>query len=441
MALKKYLPKSIFWRSVLILVIPVLLLQAVVATAILQRHYDGVTEQMAETVANELNYAVAQVEAAADMPEAEAALAELTRRLDIEFSLDPGETLPPEMLRSFYDVTGGTIEETMKLRVSNPISLDLVSFDKSVDARVLTGRGVLQALVPRRRLNAANPHLLLVWMSATSVALVTVALLFLRNQTKPIRELASAATAFGRGRAVSFRPRGAEEVRRAGAAFLDMRARIERQIESRTRMLSGVSHDLRTPLTRMKLALAVADDTAETRELASDVREMEHMLDAFLAFARGEGGEAAAPVDPVEIVEDIASDARRRGCTLSVFTRIETPERPVVELRRNAIKRCITNLVENAHAYAGRAELSLRLGKRFVEFSVEDDGPGIPPEKRDEVLRPFTRLDEARGQNIASGVGLGLTIAADIARSHGGGLALGDSPGLGGLRATVMIPR
>ncbi len=441
MLLKKYLPKSLFWRSVLIVVLPVLLLQAVVTTTFLQRHYDGVTVQMVEGVARELNFAVAEVEAAADLPSARIRLAELARPLDIEFALDPEMEVSPEALRRFYDVTGGAIEETLKARVRNPLSLDLIVFDKHVDARIRTAKGVLQALIPRRRLNAANPHLLLVWMGVASVLLVTIALLFLRNQVRPIRELARAATAFGRGRSQPFRPSGAEEVRRAGAAFIDMRNRIERQLESRTRMLSGVSHDLRTPLTRMKLALAVADDNEEMRELASDVREMEHMLDAFLAFARGEGAEEAEPVDPAALVDEIAHEARRKGTEIAVFSQIETPDEPEVEVRRHAIKRCITNLVENAAAYGENTALSLRLGRRFVEFTVEDSGPGIPADRRDEVMRPFTRLDEARNQNVASGVGLGLTIAADIARSHGGGLTLGDSERLGGLKATVMIPR
>lgn len=441
MALKRYLPKSLFWRSVLILVLPVLLLQAVVATVFVQRHYDGVTAQMVEAVARELNYAVRQVELAPDMATAQARLGEIAAPLGIEFILDAGTAVAPEAFRRFYDVTGGTIEETLKALVRNPLSIDLIAYEKHVDARIQTSKGVLQALVPRRRLNAANPHLLLVWTGVASVLLVAVALLFLRNQVRPIRDLAQVAAAFGRGRSPGFKPRGADEVRRAGAAFLDMRARIERQMESRTRMLSGVSHDLRTPLTRMKLALAVADETEETRELAADVREMERMLDAFLAFARGEGAEEPEPVDPAALVEEVARAARRKGAEVTVFTQVETDVEPEVELRRDAIRRCLMNLLDNAAAYAGQAALGLRLGRRFVEFTVEDDGPGIPEDRRTEVLRPFTRLDEARSQAVASGVGLGLTIAADIARSHGGGLTLGASERLGGLKVTVMIPR
>ena len=206
-------------------------------------------------------------------------------------------------------------------------------------------------------------------------------------------------------------------------------------------MLSGVSHDLRTPLTGLTLALAVADDTPELREIGRDVDEMEHMLDAFLNFARGEGGEIAEFTDPAELAGEIAADARRKGIELALFSQIETPADPAVDVRRLALKRCLTNLVDNAASYGAHVSLSVRLTRRFLEFVVEDDGPGIPEDKREAVLRPFTRLDEARNQDVAAGVGLGLSIAQDIARSHGGSLLLDDSPRRGGLRATVLLPR
>jgi two-component system osmolarity sensor histidine kinase EnvZ len=278
-------------------------------------------------------------------------------------------------------------------------------------------------------------------MTLAALLLTVVAVIFLRNQIRPIHELARAASAFGRGRSVAFRPSGAVEIRSAGTAFVSMRARLERQIEQRTRMLSGVSHDLRTPLTRMKLALAVADETPEIREFGRDVEEMEHMLDAFLDFARGEGGELAEPADPAELAQEVVADARRKGIEITLYSQVETPGEPEVEMRRRALKRCLTNLVDNAASYGAQVSLSIRLTLRTLEFSVEDDGPGIPEDKREEVLLPFTRLDEARNQNVASGVGLGLSIAQDIARGHGGSLLLDDSPRLGGLKATVLLPR
>ena len=439
--LKRYLPKSLFGRALMILVLPIVLLQVVVAFVFIQRHYDGVTAQMASSVASELNYAIKQVNEAPDVGAAREALARMSGLLGLEMGLDEAGTVEPAAIRQIYDVTGGVITETLKDQVHRPVALDLVSFDKHVDVRVGTAKGVLRVLIPRRRMNAANPHLLLVWMVVSAVLLTGIAIVFLRNQVRPIHELAKAAAAFGRGRTTEFRPSGADEVRGAGAAFLDMRTRIERHVEQRTNMLSGVSHDLKTPLTRMKLALAVAESTPETAELARDVDEMEHMLAGFLAFARGEGGEETAKALPVELAEEVAADARRRGATVSVFVQNETPEQPQVEMRRGAMKRALANLVDNANNYAGDVSLSVRLTRRRAEFTVEDGGPGIPPDKREEALRPFTRLDEARNQDAVSGTGLGLSIALDIARSHGGSLVLDESQRLGGLRATLSIPR
>ena len=439
--LKRYLPKSLFGRALLILLLPILLLQAVVASIFIQRHYDAITEQMAGAVGRDLNFAIARIEAAETHDEARAALAEMAPQFGLEMGLDEGTAVKSRALRTFYDITGGVIEQTLKRVVRRPMALDLVNFRKYASVRIVTAKGVLRVLIPRGRMNPSNPHQLLIWTTLAALLLAVVAVIFLRNQIRPINELARAAAAFGRGRAVPFRPSGAVEVRSAGAAFVNMRARIERQIEQRTRMLSGVSHDLRTPLTRMKLALAVAEDTLEIREFGRDVDEMEHMLDAFLDFARGEGGEIAEPADPADLAGEIAADARRKGIELALYSRIETPAEPEVEMRRLALKRCLTNLVDNAASYGAQVSLSTRLTRRFLEFSVEDDGPGIPADNREAVLHPFTRLDDARNQNVASGVGLGLSIAEDIARAHGGSLKLDDSPRLGGLRATVLLPR
>ena len=439
--IKRYLPKSLFGRALMILVLPMILLQAVVALVFIQRHYDGVTEQMAAAVAREISFAIQRVEQAPHIEAARVAVGQTEAAFGFEMGLSEGERVDYAALRSFYDVTGGVIAETLKREIRQPQSVDLVTFEKHVETKIATSKGVLRVLIPRRRMNASNPHLLLVWMAGTAILLTGVAIAFLRNQVRPIRELAKSAQAFGRGRTQPFRPAGAEEVRRAGQAFLDMRNRIERHVEQRTRMLSGVSHDLRTPLTRMKLALAVAEENEETVELRRDVTEMEQMLAAFLAFARGEGGEISAPTSPVDLAAEVVQDARRQGGSVTLFTEIETPEDPYIDMRRHAMKRALMNLVENAGLYGGRAALSVRVVQRYAEFRVEDDGPGIPEDQREEALRPFTRLDEARNQNVASGTGLGLSIALDIARSHGGSLSLGESERLGGLSATILVPR
>ncbi|MFT6772783.1 MAG: two-component system osmolarity sensor histidine kinase EnvZ [Paracoccaceae bacterium] len=438
-SLKRYLPKSLFGRALMILIAPIVLLQIVVTGLFIQRHYAGVTEQMAGAVARELIYAVETVEAAPDAAAAQSMLDELARPLGLELSLLPNEAISLAARLRFYDVSGEALATTLRRYVSRPMGLDLVSSPRDAVAEIQTAKGVLRAVIPRKRTIASNPHLLLVWMAVTASALVVVAVMFLRNQVRPIKVLAAAAEAFGKGRAAPFRPSGAEEVRRAGAAFLEMRRRIERQIDQRTRMLSAVSHDLRTPLTRMKLALAMADPGPETDQLTHDVAQMERMLTEFLDFSRGEGTEPAAMVDPAVLLRGVVEDARRSGHDVTLT--LPDPWTPIsVSLRADAVTRALTNLIDNAARYGMRAEASLRVNRRAVEFVIEDDGPGIPPEAREAAFRPFTRLDEARNQD-KGGVGLGLSIALDVARAHGGTVKLDRSETMGGLKAVVRLPR
>lgn len=441
MFFKKYIPRSLFGRSLVIFVVPVILLQAVVTYIFIQRHYEGVTSQMARAVARELNYAVEVVERNEEAVDAQSQLDELAGPLGMQLGLVEGAIVEPSAIREFYDVAGGAVEETFKSDVTRPLSLDLVSDARVIEAKVQTSRGVLRVLIPRNRMIASNPQQLLIWMFATAAALMAIALFFLRRQIQPIRALAEAADDFGKGRERAFMPEGAEEVRRAGAAFLDMKTRLEKQIEQRTKMLSGVSHDLRTPLTRMKLALAMSDETPETVELRRDVDDMERMLEEFLAFARGEQGEEISAVDPVAIAEEVAAAARQRGATVSVLSTIDTPGDATAPLRRTAIKRALSNLVGNAVEFGDRIDISTRVARKFIEYTVEDNGPGIPETDREAAFRPFERLDPARNQDKGGGVGLGLSIALDIARSHGGELSLHESERLGGLKARFRAPR
>ncbi|QIE56437.1 two-component sensor histidine kinase [Pikeienuella piscinae] len=441
MIFKRYFPRSLFGRALIIFVAPVILLQAVVAYVFIQRHFDGATAQMARAVAKELNYAVDLVERTDDPVIAQSTLDELIDPLGMKFGLVEGAIVEPAAIRDFYDIPGGAVEEAFKREVHRPLALDLVSDAKVIDARVQTAKGVLRVLIPRDRMISSNPEYLLFWMFGTAAALMAVAVFFLRRQIQPIRALAAAADDFGKGRDTPFRPRGAEEVRRAGAAFLDMKVRLERQIEQRTKMLSGVSHDLKTPLTRMKLALAMLPPDAEVRELQRDVDEMERMLGEFLAFARGEQGEEISAVDPVEIAEEVAADARRRGATVSVLSTVDTPGDATAPLKRMAVKRALGNLVGNAVEFGDRIDISTRVTRKFIEFTVEDDGPGIPEAAREAAFRPFERLDAARNQDKGGGVGLGLSIALDIARGHGGELSLHESERLGGLKARFRAPR
>jgi two-component system osmolarity sensor histidine kinase EnvZ len=323
----------------------------------------------------------------------------------------------------------------LRKQIKRPFWIDTVGRSALVEIRIQLDNNVMRVFAPRSSAYASNSEIFLMWMVGTSIVLLTVAILFLRNQIRPILRLADAAEAFGKGReAANFRPRGAREVRRAAAAFVEMKTRIERAIEQRTAMLAGVSHDLRTILTRFKLELALIGESPEIEALRKDVDEMERMLEAYLAFARGDLGEPSAPTDMAAFLDELRSDAERHGHKTSV----EFHGAPVVTVKPAAFKRCLGNLVNNAARYAPSIAITGHRDHRWLTVTVDDDGPGIPIAMREEVFKPFLRLDDARNQN-EGGTGLGLAIARDIARSHGGDIVLGDSP-LGGLRATVRVP-
>lgn len=439
--LRAYLPKSLFWRAVLILVGPILLLQIIIAFVVVQRHFEGTTEQMTSEIARTLDAAADEIEAAPTFAAARKITANFANAYRIQMSLARDSKIGESPEPKFFDFTGAVLQETLAEDIGRPVQVDLYKFSKQIDIRIQTSWGVLRAIPRKRSMIVSQPHFLLVWSAVTSTVLIIIAVVFIRNQVRPIRRLAVAAEAFGKGRTIAFRPSGAVEVRRAGALFLEMRERIERQIEQRTRMLSSVSHDLRTPLTRMKLTLAIADPSPETRELARDVTDMEHMITEFLDFERTGQGEIAAPTDPVSLIEEVAEDARRKGVNLSIWTDVHDSDASETDLRRVAVKRCLQNLIDNAGRFGDRVELSARVTRRHVEFAVEDNGPGIPKEERDMALRPFSRLDQARNQDRGGGVGLGLAIALDIAHGHGGQLMLEDGERLGGLRVVVRLPR
>ncbi len=304
-----------------------------------------------------------------------------------------------------------------------------------VEIRIRLDDTVMRVFAQRSAAYASNSEIFLFWMVGTSLVLITVAILFLRNQIRPILRLADAAESFGKGREVpNFRPRGAREVRRAAQAFIEMKGRIERAMEQRTAMLAGVSHDLRTVLTRFKLELALLGDSPEADAMKKDVDEMGRMLEAYLAFARGDLGEQSAPTDMAAFLDELKADAERNGHK----TNVVFYGHPIVTVRPAAFRRCLANLVSNAARFAKEISITGHRDHRWLTVNVDDDGPGIPVDMREEVFRPFLRLDDARNQDEGN-TGLGLAIARDIARSHGGDITLGDSP-MGGLRATVRVP-
>ncbi len=429
-SIKRYLPRSLYGRAALILLVPIITIQLVVSFAFIQRLYEDVTVQMTQNMVPQLELLLDAV------PNGEGALSEAADTLQL------GASLPAEALKErvrFYDLSGRAVRDTLQSSFPALTGVDLVENRKVVRLAFDTPQGMMQVSFPRSRVSARNPHQLLVLMLATGALMTLIAYLFLRNQLKPIRRLATAAEAFGKGQIVPYHPSGANEVRSAGGAFLNMRSRIERQTQQRTLMLSGVSHDLRTPLTRLKLGLSMQPQGADTDALLGDVGEMENLISAFLDFARADATEELEPCDPADLVREVAANAQRAGQAVTLGTMPEEPGE--MKLRPMAIKRALENLAGNATRYGTNARLSVEVLETAVRIRVEDDGPGIPDDKREEALKPFARLDAARNQNKGSGVGLGLAIAADIARSHGGTLRLGESEALGGLCVDLVLPR
>ncbi|MEH6647917.1 ATP-binding protein [Sulfitobacter sp.] len=434
--LKHYMPRGIYGRAALILLLPVVFLQLVVTVIFAQRHFEGVTHQMSDTVLRELALVLQVADAA---PNAIEAVRDVDTQLTpLEYGIMPATVTTPQNARLWYDYSGRVLTQRLSERLDGFVAVDLVE-SGLVKLYVDSPQGLLRIDFDRRRISAANPHQLFVYTIAFGVVMTLIASIYLRNQLRPIKRLARAAEAFGRGRHIPYTPAGAVEMRAAGNAFVNMRNRIERHIEQRTLMLSGVSHDLRTPLTRLRLGLAMLDED-DAASLLRDVDDMQGMLDEFLSFAKGAAEGEPTKVDPIAMVADIVEGAQRAGRDVTLMAR-DGAGQGTVRLREIAMRRAVDNLISNAVRYGTRAEVSVMLSEKSLRIRVEDDGPGIPEDQREQATRPFTRLDPSRNQDNGGGVGLGLAIAVDVARSHGGVLRMGASERLGGLRADIVIAR
>jgi two-component system osmolarity sensor histidine kinase EnvZ len=434
--LNSVLPKGLYARALLIIIMPMVILQSVIAFVFMERHWNVVTQRLSAGVVQDI---AALIDVYGGYPQ-DADRAQIRRiaqdRLGLVVDFLPIGDMPPPGPKPFFSLLDQSLSEELRKQITRPYWIDTVGKSALVEIRVQLDNTVMRVFARRSAAYASNSEIFLLWMVGTSVVLIGVAIIFLRNQIKPILKLADAAESFGKGREVpNYRPRGAREVRRAAQAFIEMKTRVERAIEQRTTMLAGVSHDLRTLLTRFKLELAlIKKKTPEIEAMKKDVDEMARMLEAYLAFARGDLGEGSAPTDMAAFLDELKDDAERHGHKTSVV--FHGP--PVVTVRPAAFKRCLGNLVSNAARYAPSIAITGHRDHRYLTVTVDDDGPGIPPDMREEVFKPFLRLDDARNQD-EGGTGLGLAIARDIARSHGGDILLGDSP-LGGLRATVRVP-
>ena len=433
--IKKILPKSLLGRTLLIIVTPLVLLQLVSATVFYESHWTKVSRSMARSLAGDIS-ALIELLHQDHSPQGITAIRELAaNNMGLVVTLEKNKILANVPEKKSVSIVDKMFVRSLKNSVQRPFKIDNKSLDNHLIVSIQLQEGVFEVILNRKRLFSSTTYIFVLWMVGTSMILFGVATIFMRNQVKPIRRLAAAADELGKGRdAPNLKPEGAREIRQAAAAFIAMRDRIQRQITQRTDMLAGVSHDLRTPLTRMKLQLEMVKDSSDTAALKDDVAEMEHMVEGYLAFARGEGFETPKPTNIAHILGDVVVSAKRRGTEVDFHTEGQF----VVRIRQNAFKRCINNLLNNADRHA--THVSIRTGKRgdAIEITVDDDGPGIPKHLRDEAFKPFFRLDESRNPETG-GVGLGLTIARDIIRGHGGDIILSDSPS-GGLRARLTLP-
>lgn len=433
------LPKGLYARALLIIITPIVVLEGVIAFAFMERHWQAVTRRLSEATARDIS---ALIQVYQEMPKSgnPQKIIDMARdKLNLRMEVMPSGDLPPPKPKPLFALLDRALSNELRRNVQLPFWIDTVGEAKNVEIRVKLDDAILRFVATRSQTYASNSHIFLLWMVGTSVILLTVAILFLRNQIRPILRLADAADAFGKGRAIpeDFRPRGAREVRQAAVAFLQMRDRISTHVEQRTTMLAGVSHDLRTVLTRFKLELAMLEDTAETQSLAADVNEMQHMLEDYLAFAKGDGGEEPTATNLRQLLQEIYEESQFYGAQIDLKFRKRRSDL-VLPLKRQALKRAITNLVTNASRFGDQIIIRMAREGQWVRIEVDDNGPGIPPSERENVFRPFYRLDHARNQDEGNS-GLGLAIARDIARSHGGDVTLGESS-MGGLRAIISLP-
>ncbi len=432
----RYMPKRLYARSLIIVIAPMLLLQSVVAFVFMERHWQTVTHRLSTAVVRDIAAIIDVIETYPQNNDYEQIKRIAQERLSLKIDILPPDPLPAAGPKPFFSILDQALSTEITRQIGRPFWIDTVGASNTVEIRVQLEDKVLRVFAPRSQAYASNTHIFLLWMFGTSLVLLTIAVLFLRNQIRPIQRLAEAAESFGKGQPMpeGFQPRGAEEVRRAGQAFVQMRERIERQIEQRTDMLTGVSHDLRTILTRFKLQLALGEKRLALDSMNQDIEDMQSMLEGYMAFARGEGAEDPVDFDIGDLFANLQKEAvlRKKKMTVSVIGA------PHIKVRANAFKRLISNLVTNSMRYSKTLQITAVRAKGSLTVTIDDDGPGIPADRREDVFRPFFRLDEARNQD-SSGTGLGLSIARDIARSHGGDITLDDSP-LGGLRAMVRIP-
>lgn len=432
--IKRLLPQSLFGRALLILLLPTILMQLVATYIFYERHWENVSRWMASSLAGEIALLAHEINGA--NPQKQQHMAFFAEKLmNIRVSLHH-EADSEKFRRSGHEISPIFFSE-LESRLNLPFSLQLIENNQHLLVRVKLDKQILAISVTRKRLVSSTTYIFIIWMVGSSLLLTSIAVMFLRNQIRPITKLAHVMGSYGRGRDTpGFRPQGAAEVRRAGRAFQQMRRRLDRQISARMEMLAGISHDLRTPLTRMKLQLEMLGEKEAAQDLRRDVSDMEHMIEEYLDFVRGEGQEAPQRMQMKECIEDII--ARYKSHNQPVPVEYNGHEALEVDVRPHVFRRALMNVIDNAFRYGKNPQICIQKKRQYVEICVDDEGTGIPREKRVAVFKPFTRLDSSRNAGTG-GVGLGLTITRDIIHGHGGEVLLQDAP-TGGLRVVIRLP-
>ena len=430
----KISPKSLLTRFILIILIPMVLLQVVASMVFYDNHWRSISRRLANDIAGEVQTVIYMLEKYPDSYQTEDVLTYFDNSLQLKIYFQPEAQIVFDKLNI---ENSGLVKQLWRAlsKLEYPFFIKEEAPKDYVVVYIQLPKGILEVVIPEKRVFSSTTYAFLVWMVGASILLFWIAFLFMKNQIRSVYRLADAAEKFGTGRTVEmFKPEGAAEVRQAGQAFLLMKNRIQKYLSERTSMLSGVSHDLRTPLTRMKLQLSMMPDDESTRDLLSDIDEMEKMLEGYLAFARGEGKEPSQVMEVSELLIEVIEKLRRNGHDIDLH--IEQTQK--ISLRPHDFSRAITNILTNAHRYAKHAAVVMGVQNHSLDIIVDDDGPGIPKAKRDDVFKAFYRLDDSRNSRTG-GVGLGLTITRDIVLSHGGDISLEKSP-MGGLRVHLKFP-
>lgn len=436
--LKKYLPRSLFTRSLLILIAPIILTQIISTYVFFDRHWDQMAGRLAVAVAGEVAFITRQVEVNDRVTYFDQLTKDSLKHLQLSVQVIRNEQVKPQVQHTQWreSIIQKILSKELRRKLNNPHRIVVDAEEKWIQVQVQVDKDILILTSPERRLFSSSGYVFLLWMVGVSAILMIVAVLFMRNQVRPIKRLAVAADWFGKGRDVPFfRPHGAREVRQAAKAFIGMKDRLNRQIQQRTEMLAGVSHDLRTPLTRMKLQLSMMGEGDDVKALQNDVTDMEEMMDAYLQFAKGEGDEETEHLDIVQVIHEAVGSFSHSDLEINVTSE---QEECFVFLRPVAFGRCLLNLINNAEKYADTLNINVNVKEEDVEIILDDNGHGIAPEHYDDVFKPFFREDTSRNSKTG-GTGLGLSVAREIILAHGGDISLDKSPE-GGLRVLLSLP-